>query len=109
MINVTQQREACWLDIVPGVRVRVRPLTSGMMLAARSEAASASASDRYHALLMALARRAVEAWEGVVSDSDEPAPVTAEYVDALFELWPVAEAFERLYVAPALALDAEKN
>ena len=30
-------------------------------------------------------------------------------IDALLDLWPIAEAFERLYLGPALLLDAEKN
>lgn len=109
MIRLAQHREPTWLDIVPGVRLHVRPLTSGMMLAARSEAAAAQDGDRYHALISALARRAVEAWDGVVGESDAPAPATPENIDALFDLWPVAEAFERLYLGPALLLDAEKN
>ena len=39
----------------------------------------------------------------------EPAQVTPEAVDALLDLWPMAEAFERFYLAPALLLDEEKN
>ena len=35
--------------------------------------------------------------------------VTPEGIDALLDLWPIAEAFERLYLGPALLLDAEKN
>ena len=35
--------------------------------------------------------------------------MTPEGIDALLDLWPIAEAFERLYLGPALLLDAEKN
>lgn len=108
MIRLDFKREPHWLDLGHGVRVRVRPLTSGMMLAARSDAAQAD-GDRYHSLLRGLARRAVEEWDGVGDVDGEPAPVTPESVDAVLDLWPMAEAFERLYLGPALVLDAEKN
>jgi len=35
--------------------------------------------------------------------------LTPEGIEALLDLWPMAEAFERLYLAPALLLDDEKN
>ena len=39
----------------------------------------------------------------------KPAAGNGEGVAALMELWPLAEAFERKYLAPLYALDAEKN
>jgi hypothetical protein len=48
-------------------------------------------------------------WEGVGDADGKPAPLTPEGVDALLDLWPMAEAFERLYLGPALLLDDEKN
>jgi len=45
----------------------------------------------------------------VADDKGKPAPVSPEGVAALMELWPLAEAFERKYLAPLYALDAEKN
>ena len=66
-------------------------------------------SVRTAALLSALARFAAIEWEGVGDDQGDPAPITPDGVEALIELWPMAEAFERFYLAPALLLDSEKN
>ena len=56
-----------------------------------------------------LARLAILEWEGVGDAEGKPMPVTPEGVDALIDLWPMADAFERLYLGPALLLDDEKN
>ncbi len=64
---------------------------------------------RTASFLKVLGRLAIEAWEGVGDAAGEPAAVTPEGIDALLDLWPLAEAFERLYLGPALLLDAEKN
>jgi hypothetical protein len=39
----------------------------------------------------------------------KPAAVTSEGVEALMDLWPIADAFERQYLGPALLLEGEKN
>ena len=59
--------------------------------------------------MKALARLAIQEWNGVGDADGEPTQVTPEGIDALIDLWPIAEAFERLYLAPALLLDEEKN
>jgi hypothetical protein len=59
--------------------------------------------------LKALARLAIKAWEGVGDANGNAAAVTPEGIDALMDLWPMADAFERLYLGPALLLDDEKN
>ncbi len=119
MIRLDLKREPHWLDLGHGVRVHVRPCTTALMMAARAEAqrsvplsaneAQAGAGERTAALVKALGRLAIEAWEGVAGEDGEPAPVAADNVDALLDLWPMAEAFERLYLGPALLLDEEKN
>ena len=118
MLRLDLKREPHWLDLGHGVRVQVRPCTTALVMAARA----ARRPDRRcrpmhpHALgtrtagfLKALGRLAIEAWEGVGDAAGEPAAVTPEGIDALLDLWPIAEAFERLYLGPALLLDAEKN
>ena len=66
-----------------GVRVRVAPLTTALMVAARSdgavEAMPETASDEERALVFAkaIARRAVSEWEGVGDADGNPVPVTA--------------------------------
>ena len=71
MLTLDLTNEARWHDLAPGVRVQLRPLTTALMVATRSdpavEAAPKDASDEERAVAFAkaLARRAVLAWEGV--------------------------------------------
>jgi hypothetical protein len=120
MLRLDLEREPRWLDLGHGVRVHVRPGTTALVMAARAAARDAGgASDvdddpsaagrRSAGLLKALGRLAVDAWEGVGDAEGRPAAVTPEGIDALLDLWPIAEALERLYLGPALLLDLEKN
>ena len=58
---------------------------------------------------LGVARRAVLDWEGVGDEMGTILPISPEGIDALLEIWPVFEAFQTLYVAKGLILDAEKN
>ena len=118
MIRLDLKREPHWLDLGHGVRVHVRPCTTALMMAARASAQRSAmsstddaqaAGERTAALVKALGRLGIQKWQGVGDGAGEPAPITPESVDALLDLWPMAEAFERLYLAPALLLDDEKN
>jgi hypothetical protein len=117
MIRLDLPREPRWLDLGHGVRVHVQPCTTALMMAARAAAARESVPDapeaavgaRTAALVKALGRLAVDAWEGVGDRNGKPAALSPEGVDALLDLWPMAQAFEELYLGPALLLDAEKN
>lgn len=112
-LNLTATPE--WLELAPGLRLLVGPLTTALMVSARAdpaiEALSEGASQEALALAMAkaVARRAVLNWEGVGDDAGNIIPVTPEGIDALLEIWPVFEAFQTQYVAKGLILDAEKN
>jgi hypothetical protein len=112
-LNLTATPE--WLDLAPGLRLLVGPLTTALMVSARADPAIESlpegASQEALALAMAkaVARRAVLDWEGVGDAMGQPTPVTPEGIDALLEIWPVFEAFQTMYVAKGLILDAEKN
>jgi len=104
-----------WHDLATGVRVQLRPLTTALMVATRSDPAveavpeDASDEERAVAFAKALARRAVLAWEGI-GDADgnaiEPNP---EAIDALLDIWPIFEAFQLTYVSKGLLLEQEKN
>ena len=112
-LNLTATPE--WLDLAPGLRLLVGPLTTALMVSARAdpaiEALPEGASQEALALAMAkaVARRAVLDWEGVGDDAGNIVPVTPEGIDALLEIWPVFEAFQTQYVARGLLLDQEKN
>ena len=115
MLKLDLTAEPRWLDLGHGVRLRVAPLTTALMVAARSdpglEALPATASDEERALVFAraIARFAVTAWEGVGDAAGNPVPVTPEGIDALLEVWPLFEAFQAIYVSNGLLLDVEKN
>ena len=104
-----------WCDLVPGVRVRLRPLTTALMVSARGAPAiadlpeGAATEEAALAIAKALARRAILAWEGIGDADGNPIEPSPEAIDALLDLWPAFEAFQTLYVAKALLLDAEKN
>jgi len=112
-LNLTATPE--WLDLAPGLRLLVGPLTTALMVSARAdpvvEAMPEGAGTEELALAMAkaVARRAVLDWKGVGDANGNPVPVSPEGIDALLDIWPVFEAFQTTYVARGLILDAEKN
>lgn len=114
MIRLDLKREPHWLDLGHGVRVHVRPAATALVMAARVTAlkendGTADAGTRSAALIKKLAELAIIAWEGIGDSEDKPAEVTPETVSALMDLWPIADAFERLYLGPTLILEQEKN
>ena len=104
-----------WCDLIPGVRVRLRPLTTALMVSARGDPAiadlpeGAATEEAAIAMAKALARRAILAWEGIGDADGNPLDPSPEAIEALLDIWPAFEAFQTLYVAKALLLDAEKN
>jgi hypothetical protein len=119
MLRLNLSTEPRWLDLGHGVRLLVEPLTTAIMLAARSDPtivaaasdAEANASNDHLARIVAkaVARIVVKDWEGVGDEDGKPLTLTPDGIDALLELWPIFEAFQTKYIAGALILDAEKN
>jgi len=115
MLTLDLTNSPRWHDLAPGLRLQLRPLTTALMVSARAdpvlEALPEGATQEALALAMAkaVARRAVLDWEGVGDDAGDAVPVSPEAIDALLEIWPVFEAFQTMYVAKGLILDAEKN
>ena len=115
MLTLDLTNEPRWHDLAPGVRVRLRPLTTALMVSARADPAiealpdAATQEELALAMAKAVARRAVLDWEGVGDDAGNIIPVSPEGIDALLEIWPIFEAFQTKYVARGLILDAEKN
>ena len=115
MIRLNLTATPQWLDLAPGLRLLVSPLTTALMVSARADPAieampeGATQEELALAMAKAVARRAILDWEGVGDDAGNIVPVTPEGIDALLEIWPVFEAFQTQYVAKGLILDAEKN
>ena len=118
MLRLNLSNEPRWLELGHGVRLLVEPLTTAIMLAARSdptitaavEADSTTSNDDLARIVAkAVARIVVKDWDGVGDEDGNLLPLTPEGIDALLELWPIFEAFQTKYIAGALILDAEKN
>ncbi|WP_420567716.1 hypothetical protein [Thalassovita sp.] len=119
MLRLNLSNEPRWLDLGHDVRLLVEPLTTAIMLAARSDPAIVAAAadaeagtsndDLARIVAKAVARIVVRDWEGVGDEDGEPLAISHDGIDALLELWPIFEAFQTKYIAGALILDAEKN
>jgi hypothetical protein len=115
MLKLDVTNEPRWLELASGVKVKVRPLSTSVMAAARSDPAldemPADASNEVRAVVLAkaIARIAVLEWDGVGDEAGEVIPVTPEGVSALLDVWPIFEQFQMRYVAKALLLEQEKN
>ena len=115
MIRLNLTATPQWLDLAPGLRLLVGPLTTALMVSARADMAieslpeTASTEELALAMAKAVARRAILDWEGVGDEDGNVVDVTPEGIDALLEIWPIFEAFQTQYVAKCLILDAEKN
>lgn len=115
MLTLDLTKEPRWHDLAPGVRVQLRPLTTALMVATRSDPAvesvpeDASDEERAVAFAKALARLAVLAWEGIGDADGNPMDPSPDSIDALMDIWPIFEAFQLTYVSKGLLLDQEKN
>lgn len=115
MLTLDLSNEPRWHDLAPGVRVRLRPLTTALMVATRSdpdvEAVPDGTSDETRALIFAkaLARRAVLDGEGVSDVKGNVIAPSPRAIDALLDIWPIFEAFQLVYVSKGLLLEQEKN
>jgi hypothetical protein len=115
MLTLDLTNAPCWHDLALGVRVQLRPLTTALMVATRSDAAveavpkDASDEERAVAFAKALARRAVFAWEGIGDVDGNAIEPNPEAIDALLDIWPIFETFQLTYVSKGLLLEQEKN
>jgi len=115
MLTLDLTNEPRWHELTPGVRVQMRPLTTALMVATRSDSAvetvpdEASDEERAVAFAKALARRAVLAWGGIGDADGNPIDPSPEAIDALLDIWPIFEAFQLAYVSKGLLLEQEKN
>lgn len=119
-MRLNLKRESEWFELLPGVRVKMKPATSPIITTARmqlreeemvlDEAVGADAqAGRALAFAKAVAVLVIEEWDGVLGDDDQPVPVTAESVSALLDVYPVFEAFQVRYMARWLGIEAEKK
>jgi hypothetical protein len=112
------EQSPSWLDLLPGVRLQFRPVSVSAMLLARAAAGEAlkTAGEQEHGTIKAgeaftrsLARSGIVGWEGIGDADGVPVEPSPERIDQLLDHWPAFDAIDRLYVAPALTQDVEKN
>lgn len=111
-----QSAEPFWLDVLPGVRIRFRPVSVAAMLIARAAAGEALKAGGEQAMIAAgaaftraLAQTGIAEWEGIGDAAGKPVEPGKETIDQLLDLWPAFEAIDRLYAGPALTRLDEKN
>ncbi|MDP3859975.1 MAG: hypothetical protein Q8Q63_00135 [Phaeovulum sp.] len=115
MLRLNLSREPEWLELAPGLRLKLAPMSTALMMAARADPAvqalpeDASNDARGMVFARALARRALLDWVGVGDTEGEPLPVTPEGIDALLDIFPIFDAFQTEFVGKGLMLDAEGN
>lgn len=115
MIRLNLSTDPRWVDLLPGLRLVVWPVTTAVMAAARADAAldgldpDAPKEVLAVAMAQAVARRVIIDWQGVGDEDGNPVPVTSDAINAALNIWPVFEAFQEQVLGPHLVLDAEKN
>jgi hypothetical protein len=139
MIRLDIQKEIYWIDLPAGVRLRVRPLSTPIMDAAKATVIKEILSMRAEfekrqsngesldgmpdlddeqvrhslsksLLVKALARGAVVEWEGVQSrDNKQPAELKPEAINDLMTIWFIAEEFWDKYTKYLELLVIEGN
>lgn len=118
MLKLNLSSDPCWVDLAAGIRIKTRPLTSAMMLAARNDprvTALVEAKDEFDEDAVALevakviAGLVIEDWDGIGDETGQPVAVSESWISALLDLWPMFEAFQEKIVAGAMLVGAEKN
>ncbi len=121
MLRLDLSPEPRWFDLGYGVRLKMVPLTTAVMLsghkdpevlAIRKAAAEGGDVDENAAALVVakvVARTVIDEWEGVGGDDGKPVPVSPEGINALLDMWSIFEAFQEKYMSTGLLLEQEKN
>ena len=107
--------ESEWFDLGRGVRVRVRPITTALIYAARKDPAladlPAGTDQEQIALVMgqSIARLSIVEWDGVGNEDGEVIDPTPETISALMDIWPLCQSFMRQCVDPVFTAETEKK
>lgn len=115
MIRLNLSNEPRWLELLPGLRLEIRPATTAVMAAAQADIAAqpdldgAATEVRGIALAKAVACRIITGWDGVGDDEGNPVAVTDDGIGALLDILPVFTEFQDKVLGPNLLLEQEKN
>jgi hypothetical protein len=107
-LNLNPQPE--WIELLPGVRVQVAPLTTAVVLSVRGALPTTADRDQLALEFNALvAERVILAWEGICDEDGAPMPVSTDAIRHLLGIYPIYMAFERAYVGRWAGLSDEKK
>jgi hypothetical protein len=95
-----------WLDLMPGVRLHVKPY--GRTLQSEVMTVLGDAPDP-GAFVSETAERAILNWEGIGDPDGNPLPCNADNVAALLDDPRAFAAFQEAYLAPAFEVEEEGN
>lgn len=115
MLRLNLSNKERWLDLGHGVKVKVLPMTTPLMLNAQGTRAVTSgdvtetAADATVGFAVAVAKLAITDWSGVGDADGKAIAVTPAGIDALLQVFPIFTAFQRQYISPGISLVAEKN
>lgn len=125
MLKLDLPTEPYWADLPYGVRVRIKPVTTAIISAAQQraarlgrEAAEAAGGEldpdmsrglAFVLMAKALARFAVEAWEGVADAAGDPLPLSPDLAERLMDIESIASAFWDAAIKPIQVVTAEGN
>lgn len=115
MLRLNLNARPAWLDLFPGVRVKVRPITSALITEAVRDAdmqnlpADIDPDLRMVHFAKAMARVAILEWEGVADADGQALAPSADAIGALMDLHQINMAFRAAYVARGFLLAEEKK
>lgn len=113
MIRLNLSREPQWVDLIDGLRVKVAHASPAIMASVQQELAdqvdNLEPTEISFEAARLVARRVILDWEGVGDQDGKPVPVSDAAVDALLNVWSVAQEWQVKVMAPIMGYEAEKN
>lgn len=125
MLKLDLPTEPYWVEMPLGVRLRIKPVTTALVSAAQHRAArlgraAAEAAGgeldpdisrglAFVLMAKALARFAVEEWEGVAGADGSALPFSPDLAERLMDIESMASAFWDAALKPIQAVSAEGN
>ncbi len=115
MLRLNLNTRPAWLDLFPGIRVKVRPITSALITeAARDPEMKGLPVDtdpelRFVHFAKAVAKLAILEWEGVGGEDGQVIDPTPEAISALLDMHQINQAFRVAYVSLGFLLADEKK
>lgn len=112
MLKLNMQTEPYWIDLPGGITVKVKPINSAIMTAAKTNR-NIAIKTMHDAnpidpqllsglndslLTKELGHLAIIEWEGVFLSDGTPAPVEPKTIDQLMDVWIVAQIFMETYI-----------